>query len=164
MPTTPNAPPKNKTCSQSKTRSQEDFEQGLREHLTAQRRGRATAVPGANRVRCGLPLGVLDDIKETVDLGWNQLGSLLGTSARTLQRRRQRSEDLTPAESDRLWRLLHVWRRAAEALGSEEAARTWLIEPHGLLGGESPLGRLDTEPGLREVEDMLTVIDETAAA
>jgi len=32
------------------------------------------------------------------------------------------------------------------------------------LDGETPLQRLDTEPGLREVEDLLTTIDETGAA
>jgi hypothetical protein len=30
--------------------------------------------------------------------------------------------------------------------------------------GTTPLERLDTEPGLREVEDMFTVIDQTGAA
>jgi hypothetical protein len=39
-----------------------------------------------------------------------------------------------------------------------------MTEAKGVLGGESPVERLDTEPGLREVEDMLTVIDETGAA
>ena len=157
--------------SQDKDPAQEAFEQNLSRHLRAQRRGRAD-VPGAARVRAGLPLSALDDIQRTVGLSSDQLESLLGTSTRTLQRRRQRSEDLTPAESDRLWRLLYVWHLAVDAFGSDEAAHAWLTEPHGLLRSEgrpegcpeSPLGRLDTEPGLREVEDMLTVIDETAAA
>lgn len=167
----------------SKGDAQERFERGLRQHLSAQRRGRERAAPEAERVRSGLPLSLLDDIKETVGLGWDQLEGVLGTSARTLQRRRQRGEDLTPAESDRLWRLLHVWHLATQALGTDEAARVWLTEPHALLGSggsseegssehgssqhgspEAPLSRLDTEPGLREVEDMLTVIDETTAA
>jgi putative toxin-antitoxin system antitoxin component (TIGR02293 family) len=80
-------------------------------------------------------------------------------------RRRKGDQRLTAAESDRLWRLLHIFDLALEAFGErEEAARTWLTTPHPLLQGETPLERLDTEPGLREVEDMLTVIDETAAA
>jgi uncharacterized protein (DUF2384 family) len=55
-------------------------------------------------------------------------------------------------------------RNPGDTLGDEDAARAWLKRPHALLGGECPLARLDTEPGLREVEDMLTTIDETAAA
>jgi hypothetical protein len=39
-----------------------------------------------------------------------------------------------------------------------------LTEAKAVLGGESPAERLDTEPGLREVEDMLTVLDETGVA
>ena len=156
----PNAPSKRPS---NRPPSQETFQQGLRDHLAAQKPG-PPSVPAADRVRSGLPSDLLGDIKETVGLGWDDLESVVGVSARTLQRRRERSEDLTPAESDRLWRLLHVWHRVTEAFGSEDAARTWLTAPHKLLGGDSPLEHLDTEPGLREVEDMLTVVDETAAA
>lgn len=148
-------------------RSQEAFEEGLRNHLAGQtsaQKSSGLAVPAADRVRSGLSPGVLSDIKDIVGLTWEDLEGVLGVSARTLQRRRERSENLTPAESDRLWRLLHAWDRATEALGSESSARRWLAAPHDLLGGDSPLERLDTEPGLREVEDMLTVIDETGAA
>jgi putative toxin-antitoxin system antitoxin component (TIGR02293 family) len=67
-------------------------------------------------------------------------------------------------ESDRLWRLLHVWERACCAFDDPASARDWLYEPSALLGGEAPGAHLDTEPGLREVEDMLTVIDETGTA
>lgn len=149
--------------------SQEAFQQDLRDHLTARRESRAAAgaaaAPGTDRVRSGLAPSLLGDVKKTVGLGWSDLADVIGVSARTLQRRRERSEPLTPAESDRLWRLLHVWDRATEAFGSDEdAARRWLAASHGLLNGESPLEHLDTEPGLREVEDMLTVIDETGAA
>lgn len=149
--------------SKTRRRSQEAFEEDLRAHLAA-RAPHRSAAPGISRVRSGLDLDMLDAIKEAVGLSWTTLEGVLGVSARTLQRRRRRGEGLTPTESDRLWRLLHVWHRSAEAFDDEDAARAWLKAPHGLLGGESPLERLDTEPGLREVEDMLTVIDETAAA
>ncbi len=140
------------------------FEEGLREHL-ASRREAASDVPGVSGVRNGLSLAALDQIKERLGLSREAFERTLRVSVRTLQRRRKSGEHLTPAESDRLWRLLHVWRRAVEAFaGDEAAARTWLTEPKTLLSGETPLERLDTEPGLREVEDMLTVIDETAAA
>lgn len=160
----PSAPSKRPPSQET---SQEAFEEGLRDHLadqTGAQKSSRPSVPAADRVRSGLAPSVLSDIKEIVGLGWEDLEGVLGVSARTLQRRRERSENLTPAESDRLWRLLHIWHRATEALGSEDAARRWLAAPHDLLGGDSPLERLDTEPGLREVEDMLTVIDETGAA
>lgn len=143
--------------------SQERFQKHLRSHL-AHRRERRSAVPDADGVRRGLSFDALDEVQETLGLSREALGRVLHVSARTLSRRRKRGDSLTPAESDRLWRLLHTWDRAADAFESKESARIWLTEPKAMLGGETPLQRLDTEPGLREVEDMLTVIDETAAA
>lgn len=122
------------------------------------------APPDIERVREGLGLAELDAIVEALDLGQSALQEVLGISVRTLQRRRKQGDALTAAESDRLWRLLHIWNRSRTAFASDDAARTWLKTPHGMLGGETPLERLDTEPGLREVEDLLTTIDETNAA
>jgi putative toxin-antitoxin system antitoxin component (TIGR02293 family) len=115
-------------------------------------------------VRSGLRVEQADEVRDALGLSPDAMERLLGSSTRTVQRRRERGEALSPSESDRLWRLLFIRSRANEALGSEAGARLWLTSPHPLLGGETPVQRLDTEPGLREVEDMLTVIDETAAA
>lgn len=144
--------------------SQADFEEALHERLARQPVG-DSPVPDVEEVREGVELDVLDAVRERLGLSQELLERMLSVSVRTLQRRRKGGERLTPAESDRLWRLLHVFQRALEAFdGREEAARTWLTTSKSLLGGETPLDRLDTEPGLREVEDMLTVIDETSAA
>ena len=120
--------------------------------------------PAINQVRDGLGMADLDAVTEALDLDASDLQGVLGTSVRTLQRRRKQGSALTAAESDRLWRLIHIWQRSRTAFASDDAARTWLKTPHGLLNGETPLQRLDTEPGLREVEDLLTTIDETGAA
>lgn len=122
------------------------------------------APPDIDRVREGLGLAELDAIVDALGLDQSALQDVLGISVRTLQRRRKRDDCLTAAESDRLWRLLHIWQRSRTAFASDDAARAWLKTPHGLLGGETPLERLDTEPGLREVEDLLTTLDETGAA
>lgn len=143
--------------------SQARFERELRRRLTARKRESST-VPNVRGVRQGLDVAALDEVRTWLGLREETLERVLSVSARTLQRRRTGDQRLTPSESDRLWRVLHVIHRAIDALGDEDAARTWLLSPQALLGGETPLERLDTEPGLREVEDMLTVIDETAAA
>jgi len=142
---------------------QDAFEEALRAHGST--RPQAEEVPpGIERVRKGLSMTVLDRVVDRLDLEQAALEDVLGISVRTLQRRRKQGKDLTPTESDRLWRLLHIWRRTQAAFASNETARIWLKTPHGLLGGETPLERLDTEPGLREVEDLLTTIHETNAA
>jgi len=120
--------------------------------------------PDMEHVREGLGLAELDAVADALDLTLADLEDVLGVSSRTLQRRRAQGRPLSPAASDRLWRLLHIWQRSRRAFVSDEVARTWLKTSHGLLDGETPLQRLDTEPGLREVEDLLTTIDETGAA
>lgn len=122
------------------------------------------APPDIDRIREGLGLAELDAVVDALDLDQPALQDVLGISVRTLQRRRKQGDALTAAESDRLWRLLHIWQRSRTAFAADEAARAWLKTQHGLLGGETPLERLDTEPGLREVEDLLTTLDETGAA
>jgi len=142
--------------------SQDDFEESL--HRRHETRHRRNEVPDASRVRSGLQADLLDNLVGQLNLSQEALAEVIGVSSRTLQRRRSGKDKLTPAESDRVWRLLHVWDRAHAAFGSTSAARAWMTEAKGVLGGESPVERLDTEPGLREVEDMLNVIDETGAA
>lgn len=124
----------------------------------------ASLPPRPSEVRGGLRVEQADEVRGSLGLSKEAMERLLGSSARTVQRRRERGEALSPSESDRLWRLLFVRERAREAFGSDESATLWLTNPHPLLGGETPVDRLDTEPGLREVEDMLTVVGETSAA
>lgn len=122
-------------------------------------------IPDVERLRGGLPMDAFDRVKDTFRLSQEVVEQVLGVSTRTLQRRRKKGDRLTPTESDRLWRLIYIYDRALAAFESRhELAHAWLTSPHALLDGEQPLARLDTEPGMREVEDMLTVIDETAAA
>lgn len=142
---------------------QSTFEADLREHLASLSAPRPAA-PDVYRVREGLDFATLDALRERLGLSLDELERTLHVSARTLQRRRKAEHRLSPAESDRLWRLLHVFDLALAAFEhDEQTARAWLTTPKSVLEGETPLERLDTEPGLREVEDMLTVIGETAA-
>jgi len=62
---------------------------------------------------------------------------------------------LTAAESDRTVRLAQVFATAAETLGTEEKAAQWLKTPNRALRGGCPIDQLDTDPGVREVEDVL---------
>jgi DNA-binding transcriptional regulator YiaG len=92
--------------------SQEAFEDRLRQR----RKGRPTqhsaavaAVPDASQVRSGLEVGLLNELLEQLGLSQEAFARMMGVSVRTLQRRRAESGGrLTPAESDRLWHLLHV--------------------------------------------------------
>jgi putative toxin-antitoxin system antitoxin component (TIGR02293 family) len=62
---------------------------------------------------------------------------------------------LTPDQSDRLGRLLRTIDEAETTFGDPVKAHTWLRRPTPLLDGESPLDRLDTDIGTRQVEAIL---------
>jgi len=48
-----------------------------------------------------------------------------------------------------------LFDKAIEVLASMEAAREWMKTPKKPLADKTPLEYCDTEPGAREVEDLL---------
>lgn len=109
-------------------------------------------------LRRGLSYGELRDAIGPLGLSQDVVTRVLGVSERTLQRRRK-SGKLSPSESDRVWRIKRIHSLALSAFdGNEDEAREWLTTPKRTLGGETPIEHLDTEPGLRLVEQMLTGI------
>jgi putative toxin-antitoxin system antitoxin component (TIGR02293 family) len=47
---------------------------------------------------------------------------------------------------------------ANEVLGAEDKASRWMVAPNRALGGDRPFDRLDTELGVRSVEEILYAI------
>jgi putative toxin-antitoxin system antitoxin component (TIGR02293 family) len=83
-----------------------------------------------------------------------ELADALDLSPRSLQRRR-RSGRLARFESDRLYRLARIVALARQSLGSQERAVVWLKRANRALGGIAPVNAIDTEPGARQVENVL---------
>jgi putative toxin-antitoxin system antitoxin component (TIGR02293 family) len=119
--------------------------------------GRAASSGGAmaELVREGLPAASLTQLAKRLDLRQAEISAKIGIPPRTLTRRLARHAKLTAAESDRTVRLAQVYATASETLGSEEKATQWLKTPNRALRGNRPLDQLDTDPGVREVEDVL---------
>jgi len=109
----------------------------------------------AGLVREGLPVKALFLLAERMDLRQAEISEKIGIPQRTLTRRLALHARLTAAESDRTVRLAQVFATAAETLGTEEKAAQWLKTPNRALRGGRPLDQLDTDPGVREVEDVL---------
>lgn len=109
----------------------------------------------AELVREGLPAEALFLLAKRLDLRQAEISARIGIPQRTLTRRLTRHTRLTAAESDRTVRLAQVFATAAETLGSEEKAAQWLKTPNRALRGLCPLDQLDTDPGVREVEEIL---------
>ncbi len=106
------------------------------------------------RVRLGLPYASLEALASRFHIGQQELVVVLALPVRTLARRK-RERRLRADESDRLVRLGRIAALAEEMLGSREKAAVWLHQPNRALGNIAPLRHLDTDPGAREVEDLL---------
>jgi len=109
-------------------------------------------------IREGLPAEALSWLKDRLDLTADQLAGLVHVSRRTMSRRKNEGR-LKPDESERVLRLIRLYRRAAEVLGGPEEATEWLRENNFALGEETPLEFADTEPGARRVEQLLGQIE-----
>jgi putative toxin-antitoxin system antitoxin component (TIGR02293 family) len=109
-------------------------------------------------IREGLPFSSLEAVMERFAIDREEVSSALDLPPRTLARRKQERR-LSPAESDRLFRLVRVASQAAEVLGNEDKASHWLHAPNRALGGEAPLALLDTDLGARQVEEVLGRIE-----
>jgi putative toxin-antitoxin system antitoxin component (TIGR02293 family) len=109
------------------------------------------------RLRKGLPYSALDAVAVRFGLTPAELVVLLALAPRTLARRKA-EQRLRANESDRLFRVTRIAALTEEVLGSAEKARRWLHDPNRALGNRAPLELLDTDLGVREVEDVLSRI------
>lgn len=109
----------------------------------------------AELVREGLPVKSLLLLADRLQLRQAEISEKIGIPQRTLTRRLAQHSRLTAVESDRAVRLAQVFSTAIETLGDEEKAAAWLKTPNRTLRGARPLDQLDTDPGVREVENVL---------
>ena len=107
------------------------------------------------QVRSGLPASTVTLLAETLSLHRAQVAERLSIPPRTLSRRLATKSRLTHEESDRTLRMAKVVALAREVLGTEEKASRWMSNPNRALGGRRPFNQLDTELGVRSVEEVL---------
>ncbi len=106
-------------------------------------------------IREGLPWDAARHAKEALELSDELFAALLETSPRTLARWKKAGKKLDLAASDRLYRLVRIMSLAMEVFEHMAPARQWLRRPQVGLGGRVPLEMAQTEPGAREVENLL---------
>ncbi len=136
--------------------------------LGIKRRHRRTAAPDlsvALIVRTGLPLSSFEAVASHAQVPSRELSAVVSISPRTLQRRAKGKDRLLDREeSDRLVRVARLYAFAGEVLGSDDAARTWMLTKNRSLDNERPFDLLDTESEAREVEDALGRIQQGVIA
>ena len=105
-------------------------------------------------VRSGLPYSALESLMELVGLSTDAVSDSLAIPRRTLARRKEQAR-LSAVESDRLVRLARVVTFANEVLGDIRTVSAWMRKPNRALGDATPLSRMDTDVGVRQVESVL---------
>lgn len=109
-------------------------------------------------VRSGLPHAALESVQDLLGLSAGAVSASLSLPMRTLARRKKQQR-LTAEESDRLLRLVRVAAAAVGVFGDPPKASAWLRKPNRALGGATPLSRMDTDVGVRQVERVLGRIE-----
>lgn len=105
-------------------------------------------------IRSGLPAQSTRILAGTLNLSVADLAENLRLPVRTVHRRLEKGEPLTPEESERSVRAARVLAKAQELLGDENG-RGWVLSSNRGLGGEVPLSLLDTADGFTAVMDEL---------
>ena len=102
----------------------------------------------------GLPFSLFEQLCQKLQVSRTTLATVLQFSLTTLNRGRERHV-LTPAESERLARIIRLFDLCYLQLGSEDSARQWLTTSHRDLEWASPLEVSQQEFGARKVEDLI---------
>lgn len=107
-------------------------------------------------VRGGLPTTVIDGLARSLGVNQRDLLAASSITPATLTRRRNAGGRLTPAESDRVYRIASCLADAIRLFeGDRDAARGWLMEPARALGEATPFEYLATEVGATEVRRLI---------
>jgi putative toxin-antitoxin system antitoxin component (TIGR02293 family) len=108
-----------------------------------------------NQLERGFSYRTLQTLESKSGMALSKIASVIGIPERTLARRKV-SGKLTPDESERLLRVSAIFEDAVDLFeGDVSAAVTWLSTPRKALGDREPLAYARTEPGAREVENLI---------
>jgi putative toxin-antitoxin system antitoxin component (TIGR02293 family) len=107
----------------------------------------------------GAKVGMLGKIAKLLQMKEEELALLCGLSRSTFHRRRLDRKNLSPAETDALFRYSELFKHAVDVLEDENEAREWLRSPQYGLGGQVPLDLARSTPGFNEVQKLLTRLD-----
>jgi putative toxin-antitoxin system antitoxin component (TIGR02293 family) len=105
-------------------------------------------------IKKGLPISAFEKIQKELEVSADTLASIVNIASRTLARRKKEGR-FQPDESERILRIASLFDRALQVLHKQNRVRLWFKSPQKGLGGKTPLEYADTEPGAREVEDLL---------
>lgn len=109
----------------------------------------------ADRVEEGLPVADVMAFGRSAGYTAEELARMLHIPPRTYARRVAAKSRLKVSEGERAVRLMRLYDLAKQIFGTDESTREWLNGKLIALGGRTPLQFAQTEPGAREVENVI---------
>ncbi len=111
-------------------------------------------------VQEGLPVVDLVQFGERAGFTQEELAQLIHIPPRTYARRVASKARLKVPEGERALRLMRLFDRAKQVFGTDENTRQWFNSRILALGRRTPLEFAQTEPGAREVENIIGRIED----
>ncbi len=113
----------------------------------------------AHRVEEGLPVLEIVQFGKQAGFSTEELARLIQIPPRTYARRVASKSRLKVSEGERAVRLMRLFDRAKQVFGTDENTRGWFNAKILALGRKTPLEYAQTEPGAREVENIIGRIE-----
>ncbi|MFM0326944.1 antitoxin Xre/MbcA/ParS toxin-binding domain-containing protein [Caballeronia glebae] len=108
------------------------------------------------QIREGMEAAIIERVaKDLLHVPVQTLLANLNLPSSTILRKMARAERLSPAESDRVARVLYVRQLAVEVFEDPALAGEWMQRSNAELAGLSPLEVLDSQPGYDRVREIL---------
>ncbi|HYV92109.1 MAG TPA: antitoxin Xre/MbcA/ParS toxin-binding domain-containing protein [Chitinophagales bacterium] len=99
------------------------------------------------------------DVASVSGIEKNKLAGLLNVSLKSLNRYRQQHKKLSPGKSERVLKLMRLYRKGEEIFGNVNEFRKWIDEPAYGLGNMIPETLLETSGGIDLIMEELTRIE-----
>jgi len=109
-------------------------------------------------VEAGVPLSAISTFVASSGVPLKDVYNIV-IPARTLKHRRDRKQNLTRDESDKLARLVRVFDHAVQIFETPERAMLWLDSPKHRFNERTPIQMLTTDMGALRVDEFLGQID-----
>lgn len=114
----------------------------------------------AHLVEEGLPVVDVVQFGKQAGFTTEELARLINVPPRTYARRVASKSRLKVQEGERAVRIMRLFERAKQVFGSDENTRRWFNARILALGRKTPLEYAQTEPGAREVENVIGRIED----
>jgi putative toxin-antitoxin system antitoxin component (TIGR02293 family) len=113
----------------------------------------------ARRVEEGLPVVDVVQFGRQAGFSTDELARLIQIPPRTYARRIASKGRLKVPEGERAVRIMRLFEQAKRVFVTDENTRGWFNAKILALGGKTPLEYAQTEPGAREVENVIGRIE-----